>query len=95
MSQALEVYNLNPQQQSQLGQLQSQIGYGNAYGLGGCSGYIQQVVAPRPSAYELVIEKIGDQIYLDYGSELRLLMAEPVKGMKLREAIELLKEALK
>ena len=95
MSQALEVYNLNPQQQSQLGQLQSQIGYGNPYGLGGCSGYIQQVVASRPNPFELVIEKIGDQIYLDYGSELRLLMAEPVKGMKLREAIELIKEALK
>ena len=94
MSQALEVYNLNPQQQSQLGQLQSQIGYGNT-GSPNYLGYIQQVVASRPIAYELVIEKVGDQIYLDYGSELRLLMAEPVKGMKLRESIELLKEALK
>ena len=87
MSQALQVYDLQNQQ--------AQIG---SYGHGqvcGSLGYIQQVVAPRPNAYELVIEKIGDRIHLDYGSELRLLMAEPVRGMKLREAIELLKEALK
>ena len=85
MSQALQVYeNSQLQGYGQLGQCQ---------GLASM-GYIQQVVAPRPNAYELVIEKIGDRIHLDYGSELRLLMAEPVKGMKLREAIELLKEAL-
>lgn len=90
MSQALEVYNLNPQQMGQLGQLQSSIGY-----QAGSLSYLQQVVESRPNAFELVIEKIGDRIHLDYGSELRLLMAEPVKGMKLREAIELLKEALK
>lgn len=57
--------------------------------------YLQQVIESRPGPYELVVEKIGDRILLDYGSELRLLMAEPVAGMKLREAIELLKEALK
>jgi hypothetical protein len=49
----------------------------------------------RPSSLELVIEKLpDDSIRLDYGAEIRLLMAEPVKGMKLREAIQLLKEAL-
>jgi hypothetical protein len=88
MSQALEVYDYQKLQNMQCGQL------GQLQGLGSLS-YVQQVVTPRPNAYELVIEKIGDRIHLDYGSELRLLMAEPVRGIKLREAIELLKEALK
>jgi hypothetical protein len=80
MSQTLQVYDQNMQS--------------GQYGALG-SGYIQQVVMPRPGPFELLIEKIGDKIHLDYGSELRLLMAEPVAGMKLREALELLKEALK
>jgi len=89
-NQALEVYDYQKLQNVQCGQLGQQYG-----GMLGSSGYIQQVVTPRMGPYELVIEKIGDRIHLDYGSELRLLMAEPVKGMKLRESIELLKEALK
>jgi hypothetical protein len=92
MSQALEVYNLSAQQMGQLGQLQSQCG---STGISNYLGYVQQVIESRPNPFELVIEKIGDRISLDYGSELRLLMADPVKGMKLREALELLKEALK
>lgn len=50
----------------------------------------------RPSLrpYELVVEKLGAQITLDYGSELRLLIADPIKGIELRTAIQHLKTAL-
>lgn len=53
-------------------------------------------VDQRPSLrpYELVVERLGDKITLDYGSELRLLIADPIKGIGLRTAIQQLKEAL-
>jgi hypothetical protein len=58
-------------------------------------GYIQQIPVWRPSSRELVVQWLGDgKISLDYGEDLRLLMAEPIAGMKLREAVQLLKEAL-
>jgi hypothetical protein len=59
-----------------------------------CYGYYQP--SPRlPRDFELVIEKVGSEIVLDYGAKLRLLMADPFKGIDLREAIAKLKEALK
>jgi hypothetical protein len=52
--------------------------------------------SPRlPRDFELVIEKVGSDIVLDYGAKLRLLIADPFKGIDLREAIAKLKEALK
>jgi hypothetical protein len=52
--------------------------------------------SPRlPRDFELVIEKVGSEIVLDYGAKLRLLMADPFAGIDLREAIAKLKEALK
>jgi hypothetical protein len=73
--------------QNQLGQLQS-----------GCYGYQLYQSAPverEPRARELVIERIGDAlIRLDYGAELRLLIADPLRGSDLREALQKLKEAL-
>jgi hypothetical protein len=49
---------------------------------------------PPLGPYELVVERIGDKITLDYGSELRLLIADPFAGIDLRTAIQQLKEAL-
>jgi hypothetical protein len=52
--------------------------------------------SPRlPRDFELVIEKVGSEIVLDYGAKLRLLIADPFAGIDLREAIAKLKEALK
>jgi hypothetical protein len=48
-----------------------------------------------PRDFELVIEKVGSEIVLDYGAKLRLLIADPFAGIDLREAIAKLKEALK
>jgi hypothetical protein len=63
----------------------------------GCYGY--QLYAPvpverEPRARELVIERVADAIRIDYGAELRLLIADPIKGIDLREAVQKLKEAL-
>jgi hypothetical protein len=81
MSHSIELYEQNAV-------VQGMVGYG-------CSGYIQQIPVSRPNARALEIQWLGDgRIALDYGEEIRLLMAEPVKGIKLREAIQLLKEAL-
>jgi hypothetical protein len=64
----------------------------------GCYGYQLYPSAPverqEPRARELVIERVGDVIRLDYGLELRLLIADPIKGIDLREAVQKLKEAL-
>jgi hypothetical protein len=58
--------------------------------------YYAPVPSPRlPRDFELVIEKVGSDIVLDYGAKLRLLIADPFKGIDLREAIAKLKEALK
>jgi hypothetical protein len=57
--------------------------------------YQVQVPAERePRARELVIERVGNTIRLDFGAELRLLIADPIKGIDLREAIQKLKEAM-
>jgi hypothetical protein len=87
-----ELYNANS--------MQAQIAGSLGPGLG-CSEllpsyYYSNLPSPRlPRDYELVIEKVGSEIVLDYGAKLRLLMADPFAGMDLREAIANLKEALK
>jgi len=46
--------------------------------------------------FELVIEQIGsDEPRLDYGAKLRLLIADPIRGIDLRDALAKLKIALK
>jgi len=79
--------------------LGDQIGGSLGQGLSGCSLPQQwtytPVTARLPRDFELVIEKVGSEIVLDYGAKLRLLMADPFKGIDLREAISKLKEALK
>lgn len=47
--------------------------------------------------FEIVIEQLGTMIEprLNYGAKLRLLMADPIKGHDLREALARLKVALK
>jgi hypothetical protein len=58
--------------------------------------YYPPLPSPRlPRDFELVIEKVGSEIVLDYGAKLRLLIADPFQGIDLREAIAKLKEALK
>jgi hypothetical protein len=67
-----------------------------ASGCYGCQLYPPVCVERgAPRAYELVIELCRpDAIRLDYGPELRLLIADPIRGIDLREAIQKLKEAL-
>jgi hypothetical protein len=62
--------------------------------LSGGAGQLYLPPSPRLNPFELVIEKYGNQLKIDYGSELRLLIADPIKGIDLREAISKLKEAL-
>ena len=92
MNGQIEVYSGNSLQDQMAGSLgQGFVGYNlplQSYGYCQCS--------PRlPRDFELVIEKVGSEIVLDYGAKLRLLMADPFKGIDLREAIAKLKEALK
>jgi hypothetical protein len=47
---------------------------------------------PRPC--ELVMERVGNTMRLDYGVELRLLIADPIRGIDLRDALQKLKEAM-
>jgi hypothetical protein len=98
MNRQIELYSGNSMQ-NQYGQGLGGQGLGGQ-GLGGsnmllqCYGYCQS--SPRlPRDFELVIEKVGSEIVLDYGAKLRLLMADPFAGIDLREAIAKLKEALK
>jgi hypothetical protein len=91
-SRQIELYSANSIQDQMAGSLNQ--------GLGGynlplqCYGYCQS--SPRlPRDFELVIEKVGSEIVLDYGAKLRLLIADPFAGIDLREAIAKLKEALK
>jgi hypothetical protein len=61
-----------------------------------CYNHWYSQPSPRlPRDFELVIEKVGSEIVLDYGAKLRLLIADPFAGIDLREAIAKLKEALK
>jgi hypothetical protein len=63
----------------------------------GCYGY--QLYPPalpverEPRARELVIERVGEAVRMDYGSELRLLIADPLRGIDFRDALQKLKEA--
>jgi hypothetical protein len=79
------------QQQSGYNQLQDMTSLQS-----GCYGYPLYSPAPverEPRARELVIERVGEVIRLDYGAELRLLIADPIKGIDLRDALQKLKEA--
>jgi len=68
---------------------QSMLGYGTPYWVTPCP-------CPSLGDYEISIQQIGDgEPLLNYGAKLRLLMAEPIKGIDLREAIAKLKLALK
>lgn len=65
------------------------------------SGYLQQYLSPcqtiverEPASFEIKVQKCGNQIRMDYGAGLRILMADPFKGIDLREAVQKLKEAL-
>lgn len=92
MNQSIDLYDYQQQAgqalgSNQLANYQGLLGYSS-----GC--YIQQIPVSRPMAQELTIHVAAGKVYLDYGEDIRLLMAEPVKGMKLREAVQLLKEAL-
>jgi hypothetical protein len=50
----------------------------------------------EPADFELRIEQIGSgEPRLHYGEKLRLVMADPVQGVDLRDAIAKLKTALK
>lgn len=68
--------------------------YGTAQYYPSACYYPTPVQEREPRAFELTIERVGNMIRIDYGAELRLLMAEPIKGMHLRDAIQKLKEAL-
>src|SRR4029077_14413971 len=95
MSGQIEVYSGNS--------IQGQLGGNLGQGLMGCTPlnnwpqcYYPPLPSPRlPRDFELVIEKVGSEIVLDYGAKLRLLIADPFAGIDLREAIAKLKEALK
>jgi hypothetical protein len=92
MNQSIDLYD---QRQQSASQAQAGIGQSNCYGQLGLGYYIQQIPASRPMVRELTINVISaSKVFLDYGEDIRHLMAEPVKGMKLREAIQLLKESL-
>jgi hypothetical protein len=71
---------------------------GQAWG-GQCLGspyWIAPCPCPSLGDYEISIQQIGDgEPVLNYGAKLRLIMAEPLKGIDLREAIAKLKSALK
>jgi hypothetical protein len=78
---------LNCHQVSPLGQSYPQSSY----------GWIQAYPCPSSLGdYEISIQQIGQgEPLLNYGPKLRLLMADPFKGIDLREAIAKLKIALK
>jgi hypothetical protein len=59
----------------------------------GCSHFCS-CRPPRPHDTELVIALVDKRVTLDYGARLRLLMADPIKGVDLRNALRLLQEAL-
>jgi hypothetical protein len=106
----MEVYNALETLAPQHGQQASQLNYGAISRLGSgtyfepsqqhyhyhncCNqlGFYQPV---QPHDTQIVIELICDEIKLNYGGKLRLLIADPVKGQDLREAISKLKIALK
>lgn len=51
---------------------------------------------PRSDLGELEfrIWPYGKEVWMDYGSRLKILMADPIRGIDLREAVQKLKEAL-
>lgn len=91
-------------QQNSSGYLQQQgmpsVLQGMSSALQGCSSYLPQcypyqtIVEREPGPFEIKVQKCGNQIRMDYGAELRILMADPFKGIDLREAVQKLKEAL-
>jgi len=93
MNGQIEVYRSNSMAEQMAGSVMQGLGCQAGMSL------LPQCYAPAPPRlprdFELVIEKVGSEIVLDYGAKLRLLMADPFKGIDLREAIAKLKEALK
>lgn len=99
-----ELANGSPQQA--LHHLQQGL-YGGSF-IGDCSsGYMQQLQpaqwvycqghCSRPSSplpREFRIFPYGTEVRMDYGEELKVWMADPIKGIDLREAVQKLKEAL-
>jgi hypothetical protein len=82
--------------QNQLGQLQnisSGVLQSGCYGYQLYPPYAPPPVEREPRTHELVIERVGNTMRLDYGAELRLLIADPLKGIDLRDALQKLKEA--
>jgi hypothetical protein len=68
---------------------------GQAY-LQGSPCLVGQCTCPALGDYEISIQQIGqEEPLLNYGAKLRLIMADPLKGIDLREAIAKLKSALK
>jgi hypothetical protein len=93
MNGQIEVYSGNSIQGQMSGSLGQAMGCTPLYTWPQC--YYPPLPSPRlPRDFELVIEKVGSEIVLDYGAKLRLLIADPIKGIDLREAIQKLKEAL-
>jgi hypothetical protein len=67
----------------------SQLGQSTSY-------WVQTCPCPSLGDYEISIQQLGEgEPLLNYGPKLRLIMAEPLKGIDLREAIAKLKSALK
>jgi len=91
MNQAIQIYEV-----PRLCQNNQMVAASVGSNVGGL-GYLQhyQCACKTVGPFELVVEKLGEKISLDYGSELRLLIADPIKGIDLRDAINKLKEALK
>ena len=91
----LEVHRQNRQvmncsQSGQLGQAFGGIGMINT------PYWVQTCNCPSLGDYEISIQQIGQgEPLLNYGPKLRLLMADPYKGVELRDAIAKLKTALK
>ena len=84
----------------QYGQGNCSQGMQGGYGWQPQPSYIQYCYCSPPRelhAFEIVIEQLStdSEPLLNYGAKLRLLMADPVKGHDLREALQKLKVALK
>ena len=100
MNDSFQIETIRPQ-----GWWLDQYNSSNSLGQGHCiqpyqiQPYIYTCHCPVPTSphdFEIQIEQIGTgEPVLNYGAKLRLIMADPIKGHDLREAIAKLKIALK